>query len=540
MIEIKTISSLDKMIGLDTVYPLKSASIFKGELYHFGVYAKSTYAWATHSLELICTSPIKDAIKIYRVDNSPVFFDNYAEHDDYVDFEGEKYVADVLEEDLSRLVLPQWKYLFLEVEVDGTNLSCGEYKIEFLLKDAKGEEYDTVTFSLEVIDATLPKQEFLVTQWLHPDCIANVHGVDIFSDEFFDLFKEYVSTAVRYGQNMLLTPLFTYPLDTEINHERRTFQLVRVKKTNGAYSFDFSLLQKYIQIAMQCGIQQIEFSHLFTQWGLKGCPKIVAEVDGKEQKIFGWAQNPLDEEYLAFLDVFLDELILFIKERGYEELCWFHISDEATKEYLERYKEAYQFVRRKIGNMRIIDAMSDYALCESGCVDIPSVCIDSVQPFMEHNVKHFVYYACLQYKDYYSNRFMAMPLQRTRIIGMQAYLGGAMGFLHWGLNFYSSGLSFFPIDPYRNTDAGGFFPAGDPFIVYPGKNGVKPSLRLFAFGDGLQDYRALQLLESLKGREFVVSLLKAEGVDGYNVYPRSKEWHLRFREKVNQLVKESI
>ena len=540
MIEIKTISSLDKMIDSDTVYPLKSASIFKGELYHFGVYATSTYSWATHSLKLLCTSPIKDAIKIYRVENSPVFFDNYADHDDYIEFEGERFVADVLEEDLSNLVLAPGKYLFFEIEVDGNVLPCGEHKIELLLKDAKGYEYGTVEFSLEVINASLPKQEFLVTQWLHPDSIAHAHGVDMYSEQFFKLLREYVTTAVRYGQNMLLTPLFTYPLDTDINVERRNFQLIQVKKTNGMYGFDFTLLEKYIQIALQCGIERIEFSHLFTQWGLKGCPKIVAEVDGERKKIFGWEQDPLENEYLAFLDVFLDELMVFIKEKGYEKICWFHISDEATDKCLERYKKAYQFVRKKIGDMRIMDAMSEYALYESGCVDIPTVCIDSVKPFIENNVEHLVYYACLQCKDYYSNRYMSMPLQRTRIIGMQAYLGGAIGFLHWGLNFYSSGLSLFPIDPYRNTDAGGFFPAGDPFIVYPSKNGVKPSLRLFAFGDAMQDYRALKLLERLKGREFVVDLLKAEGVNGYNKYPRSKEWHIRFREKINKYIKENI
>lgn len=540
MIEIKTICSLDKIIKPDRVYPLNRASIFKGELYHFGVYATSTYTWATHSLGLFCSNPVKDAVKIYRAVNSPVFFDNYADHDDYVEFEGEGFVADLLEEDLSNLVLSPGKHLFFEIEVDGEKLPCGENKIELLLKDAKGYEYGSVEFVLDIIDKRLPNQEFLVTQWLHPDCISHAHSVEIYSNEFFDLFKKYVATAVRYGQNMLLTPLFTYPLDTDINLERNNFQLVRVKKTCGIYSFDFSLLEKYIQIALEFGIQKIEFSHLFTQWGLKGCPKVIAEVDGVTKKIFGWEQDPLENEYLSFLNVFLDALLLFIKEKGYEEISWFHISDEATDKCLDRYKQAYDFVRNKIGNKRIIDAMSEYLLYEKGCVDIPTVCIDSVQPFIENKIDHFIYYACLQCKDYYSNRYMAMPLQRTRIIGMQAYLGNAKGFLHWGFNFYSSGLSLFQINPYQNTDAGGFFPAGDPFIVYPSKDGVKPSLRLFAFGDAIQDYRALKLLEEMKGRKFVVDLLEKEGLKGYTEYPRSKEWHIGFREKINQYVKESI
>ena len=236
MIEIKTISALDKIINPSTVHPLQRASALRGELYHFGLYATSTYTWATHSLELVCNSANKDAVKIYHVKSSPVFLDNYAGHDDYVELDGEGIIPDILEEDLSALVLGSGKYLFFAIEVDCDKLPCGENKIEFLLKDAKDVEYDKAEFTLEVIDKALPKQEFAVTQWIHPDCIVHVHGVEIFSTEFFHFFRKYVQAAVRYGQNMLLTPLFTFPLDTVVSGERDNFQLVKVKVEKGGYS----------------------------------------------------------------------------------------------------------------------------------------------------------------------------------------------------------------------------------------------------------------------------------------------------------------
>ena len=62
------------------------------------------------------------------------------------------------------------------------------------------------------------------------------------------------------------------------------------------------------------------------------------------------------------------------------------------------------------------------------------------------------------------------------------------------------------------------------------------SVRYEVFADGIQDYRALKALERRKGREFVVNMLKDEGVTGLNVYPRSAEWHSEFRRKINAAI----
>ena len=87
---------------------------------------------------------------------------------------------------------------------------------------------------------------------------------------------------------MILTPLFTPPLDTEVGGERPTVQLVKVIQQNDQYSFHFTLLDRWIDLCLQCGIKYFEMTHLFTQWGAKYAPKIMAEVNGVETRIFGW------------------------------------------------------------------------------------------------------------------------------------------------------------------------------------------------------------------------------------------------------------
>ena len=122
----------------------------------------------------------------------------------------------------------------------------------------------------------------------------------------------------------------------------------------------------------------------------------------------------------------------------------------------------------------------------------------------------WAYYCCVQ-KTEVANRFFAQPSARNRILGVQLYLYRIAGFLHWGFNFYNSAHSRERINPYAVTDSGHAFPSGDPFVVYPGED-LQPveSLRLRVLHQGLQDMRALQLLESLTDRATVEALIERE------------------------------
>lgn len=136
---------------------------------------------------------------------------------------------------------------------------------------------------------------------------------------------------------------------------------------------------------------------------------------------------------------------------------------------------------------------------------------------------------------------MAMPSQRNRVLGYQMYKYEVKGFLQWGLNFWYSRLSDHPIDPFTSSDPKDSFPEGDAYVLYPGENGEPlVSLRFKVFRDALQDQRALNLLESLIGREKTLELLESDGVLTFNEYPHSDAWQLQKREQINRAIKENL
>ena len=227
--------------------------------------------------------------------------------------------------------------------------------------------------TLRVIAATLPKQDLKVTEWFHCDCIASYYELEVFSEKHWSYIENYIRTAVENGINMILMPVFTPPLDTAVGGERPTVQLVDVEKTEcGCWKFGFDRLERWVEMCNRCGVDYFEVSHLFTQWGAGHAPKIVAKVNGKLEKVFGWETDSLSEEYTAFLRAFLKAFLAKMKSlAGADKRCIFHISDEPGLAHLEAYKAAKASIADLLEGYTIMDALSNFEFYKTGALTNP-------------------------------------------------------------------------------------------------------------------------------------------------------------------------
>ncbi len=436
----------------------------------------------------------------------------------------------------------QWRCLWVSFVVP-SDAPAGILTVRLALSRAYApeEKQAAAEFRVEVLPARLPEQTLLHTEWFHCDCLATRYRVPVFSEEHWALIDSYMENAAAFGINMILTPLFTPPLDTAVGGERPTVQLVEVRRQKDGYVFGFQRLERYMTLAEKHGIRQFEMAHLFTQWGAAAAPKIVAEADGEERRIFGWDTDAGSAEYVAFLRAFLRALRGFLDRTGRSGRCWFHISDEPSLDMLDAYRRAKESIAEELEGFPVIDALSSYAFYEKGVVARPIPANDHIGDFLARGVKPLWTYTCCAQKVDVSNRFMAMPSARNRVLGCQLFKYDIEGFLQWGYNFWYSRESLREIDPFTETGGGDAFPAGDAFLVYPGADG-KPisSLRQMVFHEGLQDLRALRLLETLTSHEEAVAVLEEAGAVGFREYPRSAAWLLTMRERVNRRIAELI
>lgn len=535
IIKIKPISSLEKIYDSDKIpeTELNSFSMLRNEKKSFQVAVECVCDTET---EISVDSNFKN-VSVYSVEDVRSDFPMWKKGaDDYYRFSKNGYYPDLLLPVEGKVKLKKGINVFW-FELDGKNADAGLNFVNVTV----GEK--TVRVEVDVINAELNFDDFVYTNWFHSDCLMSYYKFDAFSDEYWRVVENFLRTAREYGMNCVLTPLFTPALDTEKGKERPTVQLVDVFKKNGTYSFNFDKLTRWIEMSQRCGVEYFELSHFYTQWGAKHAPKIMATVDGEYKRIFGWDTKAAGKQYKEFLTAFSVELKKYLEDKKLKDNVFIHVSDEPNIWMLPQYRKATNHIREIFDGYKVIDALSDYMFYKLKVIKNPIPANDHVDKFIGNVENLWTYYCSAQKSDCVSNRFFCNDSIRTRVIGYQMYKFDIKGFLHWGFNFYYTRLSKGLVDPFKVTDAGGEFPSGDSFIVYPAPDGTAyHSLRLKVFYDALQDMAALKTLERLTDKATCLSVIEENGKHNitFKDYPHDDSWLLETRERVNQLIKESL
>src|SRR6185503_19410508 len=128
------------------------------------------------------------------------------------------------------------------------------------------------------------------------------------------------------------------------------------------------------------------------------------------------------------------------------------------------------------------------------------------------------------------------PLLKTRVLHWMNYTTNSSGYLHWALNQWNV-----PFDT---------FAPGDNWIVWPGENGPRASIRYEAERAGVEDYAYLCLLEE-RAREAAVRLGEkdfdahkwvlgfiASAVPNFQDYTREPHELLETRQRVARAIEE--
>ena len=543
--ECKILSSLVKVFPdkTPTSPEIHRASVLRGEKFSFQIAFRCTKCWSFDPFTLHTEGTLAPFVTWKRVGYVAARNLPYAEDPD----NHERYLRrapglypDVLYPDVETLqVVPEvWHAVWAEVRIPA-DWPAGDHVLRMDL--GRGKENQSVEFTLHVAEAELPPQTLKHTEWFYCDCLCHAYREKPWTHANWATLEAYFRHFSDHGINMILTPVFTPPLDTEIGGERMTTQLIGVKRTCGKYSFDFRRFDKWVRLASKCGIRYFEISHLFTQWGAWKTPKIMALVDGEEKRIFGWDVDSGSPEYKDFLAAFLPALAARIDKLGIRDRVYFHVSDEPTLENLDHYREISVLIKQHLPGFKFMDAVSHTEFFTEGLISIPVPVENTLPKFMKLDIpERWTYYCCNPLSPY-SNRLHSMPAAANRVIGVLLYLYNCEGFLHWGYNFWNGGRSGLYRNP-LSQEPDDLYPAGDGCLVYPGSDGPLDSMRGEVFFEGLQDMRALQTLESRIGREKTVSLIhRCAGSEvRMDSFPMEETFVPSLREEVNALLESSV
>ena len=74
----------------------------------------------------------------------------------------------------------QWRSLWVTVPAE-CSLPSGSYDLTIAITEENGTVLNSCTFVLERLNARLPEQTLIHTEWFHTDCIADWYKVPLFS-----------------------------------------------------------------------------------------------------------------------------------------------------------------------------------------------------------------------------------------------------------------------------------------------------------------------------------------------------------------------
>ncbi len=405
--------------------------------------------------------------------------------------------------------------LWIDCNPYGAVIPAGEYPLTIRIVSLDdGTELCRAVFHLTIYDAALPAHTAYYTNWFHCDCLADTYGIPVYSERFWAIFEKWVKNAAENGMTTLLLPAFTPAFDTPVGTERRNVQLCVIEEhAGGTWSFDFTRLKRYVDVARACGIRYFEHAPFFTQWGAAHAPNIYV---GNKLR-FGWNTDAGGVEYGEFLRAYLNAFFRFADECGIRDKMVYHISDEPNEEQLTVYKRALSQVRDLLDGEVVIDALDKVAFYHDGIVRTPVCEIRMAESFADAvwgaEIPPHSAMGDRQYWLYYTggpngnlpNRGLTQSYWRIRELGLMLYRYGANGFLHWGYNFYYDRMSQGLFSPLVNPCGYKQMP-GPSYLVYPAMDGgVMPSIREKEMRTAFCDLRALWLAEEKFGRSAVMA-----------------------------------
>lgn len=391
---------------------------------------------------------------------------------------------------------------------------------------ADGEELPPLEVRLHV--STLVNQGrngFPVTHWFYADALCDWYHVEPFDEGFWAIVQPYMRDLVLHGNSCQYVPIFTPPTDGI----KRPTQLLRVATpAEGQCAFDFTDVRRWVRLAQQQGAEYLEWTHLFTQWGIRYALRIYRDNADRESLLWPPETAATSETYRNFLAQFLPAFHRFLLDEGLLERSFFHLSDEPHgDEHLEAYRRARALLRELAPWMRVMDALSDVRFGQQGLTDMPVPVISTAHEYREAGIPAWTYFCCGP-RGRYLNRLIDTPLPKIRMSGWLFYRFEALGFLQWGYNYWYKSQTQQLIDPFQEQAALAWpgWAYGDPFLVYPGQDGPIDSLRWEVFADSLQDYALLQSA----GIAPEDALL--EELCGYADFPKTSTWILAARRRI--------
>ncbi len=400
----------------------------------------------------------------------------------------------------------------------------GTYKGTIRFRGEVGSETFDVRkeYTLTVYPVQLQEPDFILNNWFwesEQQLKVYNNGTEIkrYSDAYFDYLTKLATLMKDIHQNCILM-IINYYVNYGYN------------PNNNTYSFDFSNFDRVIDVFKNtAGIKYV--SATLNGYKDEEHDEILFTIPVYSNGQITMTQcNYSDSRTLAFLDQFIPAFEQHMKDIGFENHTFLQINDEPSN-YM-KYNTLAQRIRRLAPSLKLMDAVFKDNMRLDVDVDVPLLdLIDRQYSYYKQRQAQghtLWFYNSSSPQGEYANRFIALPLIKTRVLGWIAFKYGMTGYLHWGLNYWNYD------DPNNSWVKDGIV-GGDPYLIYAKDRKIYSSIRSEAVRDGVEDYTLLEMLS--KKNPTLAQELCSKIVRGWSSYDTNSSDFYAVRHQILEALK---
>ena len=337
--------------------------------------------------------------------------------------------------------------------------------------------------SLRVYRARVEKTRLWVTDWFSMQSQHMEIHPEAETEEYYALLERYARNMAEHRHNVaIISPLSLAEYSAG---------------PDGKLVIDFARFDRWVEIFKRAGvIGRIEGGHIGGRAGDWGSQFVVRIRQVKDGKVESASADPTSPEAEAFYAQFFPALTAHLREKGWLDCYLQHLADEPIKSNIGTYRAMAALLRRHAPELKIMEACHTKDLVGAMDVWVPQLNYlgDDFEHYQDRQKagEEVWFYTCVFPQGEYANRFIEQPLIKTRLLHWINFRYGVTGYLHWGYNHWTEDSPF--THTTRPHHGPPYLPAGDPWIVYPGKDGPLDSIRFDAMRDGIVDHELLSQL----------------------------------------------
>ena len=350
----------------------------------------------------------------------------------------------------------------------------------------------SLPLQLEVVDEVLAKPSewsFHLDLWQHPSAAARAAGVEVWSEEHFEIMRPLMKMLADAGQKVITATLNRDPWRYQCFDDYEAM-IYWYRYDNDEWKYDYTIFDKWVEFMMSLGINKQINCYGMLPWGQCILDYQDMRSNAKDNRCRQIKTTPQEKEYEQVWAAFLKDFAKHLKEKG-----WLHITNMAIDERApEDMDVAAALIAKYAPELGF--AMADNHDSYKRYTNMRDVCVGQKHSLMSHDeilarrVKGDVstFYVCCS--TLFPNVFTNSQPFEAELLCLYALAHDYDGMLRWAYNSWPARPEY--DSRFRR------WASGDTYIVYPD---ARSSVRFERTIDGVELYEKVKTLRAKYGAE---------------------------------------